>query len=85
MSARDGQSGKTVSPAKDLPVPALDNRVSSPPCALSNSEGDTMVPALTKGNAAVFTEALQHHLRNTAGGRASAGSQATSPTTAKPS
>ncbi len=57
MSARVGQSGKTVIPAEDLPGPALDNRVSSPPCALSNSEGDKMVLALAKGNVAVITGA----------------------------
>ena len=31
-----------------------------------------MVPALTKGNAAVITESLQHHSRNTPGGRVDA-------------
>ena len=69
MSARAGQSGNTALPAKDLQVAALDNLVSSPPCALRKSEGDTMISALAKSNSAMFVGALQQHLRNTPGGR----------------
>jgi NAD(P)-dependent dehydrogenase (short-subunit alcohol dehydrogenase family) len=57
MAAWRGQSGMTVIPAEDLPVPALDNLMCNSPSALEKSKGGMMVLALEKGNVAVITGA----------------------------